>query len=116
MSYDLRLVNTDGTVAQLSSDAPRGGTYALGGHRDAEFSITYNYSSHFRRVLGTEGIRTLYGKTGAESIPILSQAIVTLKNDVDPDYWKATEGNARLALVGCLLMACECPDAIWEGD
>lgn len=117
MSYDLYLRNSDGQIAVVPDGHDlRGGIYALGGSAYAEFNITYNYWVHFRRVLGDKGIRTLYGKTGAETVPILQQAIDRLGRDTDPDYWKPTEGNARKALECCLLLARACPDAIWEGD
>lgn len=116
MSYDLYLRNDDGTTAQLKSDAPRGGTYCLGPNRDAEFNITYNYAPHFYRVFGEKGIRTIYGMKGKESVPALVQGIQQLGTDTDDDYWKPTEGNARAALMACLWMALDCPDATWEGD
>lgn len=116
MSYDLRLVNSDGTTATLTSPAPRGGTFALGDYREAEFNITYNYWPYLRAVLGPEGIRTLYGMTGAASAVLLTQAILALQDDDEPDYWKATEGNTRRALVACLSMALQCPTAVWQGD
>jgi hypothetical protein len=37
--------------------------------------------------------------TGADSIPVLSLAAAQLQNDVDDDYWKPTEGNAKRALL-----------------
>ena len=67
-------------------------------------------------VKGEDGIRTIYGKSGAESIPILEDAISKLGNDVDADYWKATEGNAKRPLMQLLAMAKMRPDGIWEGD
>lgn len=54
--------------------------------------------------------------TGAESIPILKKAIEVLADDVDPDYWKATEGNAKKSLCQLLSMAQLRPDGIWDGD
>lgn len=82
-------------------------------------NITYNYGKLFRRddVLGTRGIRSIYGKTGAESIPILEKAISALGDDVDDsDYWHATEGNAKRALYGLLAFAKMRPDGVWDGD
>ena len=93
----------------------KGGTYAVGGTTDLNLNITYNYSKHFYRIIDG-GIRSLYGKTGAESIPILKSAIEKLKDDVDPDYWKPTEGNARRALHGLLSFAQMRPDGVWDGD
>lgn len=66
--------------------------------------------------MGKKGIRTIYGMTGAESIPIIKEAMERLGNDVDPDYWESTEGNAKAALSGLLAMAQMRPDGVWDGD
>jgi hypothetical protein len=40
---------------------------------------------------GEQGIRWLYGKTGAETMPTLKNAIAILANDAnDDDYWDGT--------------------------
>ena len=62
------------------------------------------------------GIRSLYGMTALEAIPILETAISSFKNDVDEDYWKATEGNVKRALNNLLTMCKMRPDAIIDGD
>jgi hypothetical protein len=116
MSYDLQLVERDGEPATLSENAPEGGTYVMGGTRQACFNITYNYAPHFYRVLGERGIRTIYGMTGRDSVAVLAAGIAQLGGDEDADYWKPTEGNARRALAHCMRMALDCPDAVWEGD
>ena len=54
--------------------------------------------------------------TGAESIPVIKAAIEKLGNDIDPDYWKPTEGNAKKALYGLLALAQIRPDGVWDGD
>lgn len=94
----------------------RGGTYAVGGTQEAWLNITYNYAEHFYNVLGEKGIRTIYGMTGAESIPLLKAAMEKLGDDVDEDYWKSTEGNAKAALAGLLALAQMRPDGVWDGD
>lgn len=43
-------------------------------------------------------------------------AIAELHDDVDPDYWKATEGNAKRALLQLLAMARMRPDGVWLVD
>ena len=119
MSYDLSLCDpvTRGVIHFDHSHEMRGGTYALGGTTEAALNITYNYASHYRRVFGSEeGIRSLYDKTGAESIPVLRAAIDKLGNDVSDNYWEPTEGNAKLALLQLLAMAQMRPDGVWEGD
>ena len=94
----------------------RGGTYAIGGTRDAWLNVTYNYANHYYRTMGDKGIRAIYGMTGAESIPVLEDAISKLGDDVSSDYWEDTEGNAKKALCQLLALAKMRPDGIWDGD
>lgn len=119
MSYDINLLDpVSKTVIEL--DVPHfmcGGTYQLGGCSELSFNITYNYSKYFYQLVDSEqGIRVIYGMTGLESIPILENAIRQLGDDVEEDYWKATEGNAKRALISLVTMAKMRPDGIWEGD
>jgi hypothetical protein len=117
MSYDLGLRDAI-TGESLTLDVPhqmRGGNYAIGGSPTADINITYNYSTFFYKVI-PEGIRSLYGMTGADSIPVLESAISQLGDDVSKDYWKATEGNAKRALMQCLALAKMRPDGVWDGD
>jgi hypothetical protein len=88
----------------------------MGGTPEAWLNITYNYSKHFFRVIGGEGIRTIYGMTGKDSIPILVGAIHRLKDDASNDYWEPTEGNARQALINLHALAVMCPNGVWDGD
>lgn len=122
MSYDIEL--TDPVTGEtLELDAPhhmRGGTYQVGGTTRCWLNITYNYGRHFVRVFeprgNDTGIRTIYGMTGAESIPVLQRAIAQLDDDVSDDYWAATEGNAKAALKQLLALAQMRPDGVWRGD
>jgi hypothetical protein len=120
MSYDITLNNhvTKEPIELDFTHQIRGGRYAVGGTKELWLNITYNYGAFYRRenVFGREGIRAIYGKTGAESIPILQKAIAALGDDVDPDYWKATEGNAKRPLIQLLTFAQMRPDGVWEGD
>jgi hypothetical protein len=118
MSYDIYLCDpVSGSVAELDSPHQmKGGTYAIGGTRQAHFNVTYNYSRHFYRVMGEGGIRSIYGLSGAESLPILDKAIHELGNDTDQDYWKPTEGNAKQALISLRALATLRPDCVWKGD
>lgn len=118
MSYDIELIDPV-TKEPVELDEPhymRGGTYAMGGTTHAHLNVTYNYSAIFGRVLGDDGIRTIYGKSGAESIQLLDGAAAQLGDDVDADYWKATEGNAKRVLVQLAALARMRPDAVWTGD
>ena len=120
MSYDISLCDPV-THETLETDTPhqlRGGTYAMGGTTELWLNITYNYGRFYRKpeVFGEEGIRTIYGMTGAESIPVIKNAIENLGDDVHPDYWEPTEGNAKRPLFQLLAMAQMRPDGVWEGD
>ena len=139
MSYDIKL--TDPLTGEtLVLDAPhqmKGGTYAIGGTTQASLNVTYNYSPQFARVFDALreprstapkwmhrdrslpkvfGIRTIYGLTGAESLPLLDKAIAALGDDVHEDYWQPTEGNAKRALMQLRALAMLRPDGLWAGD
>lgn len=118
MSYNIYLKDpvTKETLDVESPHFIRGGMFAVGGTTEAWLNITYNYSKHFYRVFGENGIRTIYGLTGAESIPVIKKAMSQLGDDVDSDYWTSTEGNAKRALAGLLALAQLRPDGIWDGD
>lgn len=47
---------------------------------------------------------------------MFEKAIAGLNNDTDPDYWKATEGNAKRPLYQLLALAKMRPDGVWDGD
>ena len=125
----------------LELDEPhfmRGGMYKLGGDTELRLYITYNYSDWYYRddTFGdkveteegsTGGIRTLYGMTGLESIPLLEKVIGVLEN-LDEDlieeyrnnhegsYWVPTRENALKPLYQLLTMAKMSPDGVWQGD
>lgn len=118
MSYDISLVDPV-SREELQLDTPhfmRGGTYAVGGTTNASLNITYNYADQFHKVFPEKGIRQIYGMSGADSIPVLEAAISKLGDDVDEDYWKSTEGNAKRALEQLLALAKMRPDGVWDGD
>lgn len=118
MSYDINLVDENGKAIQLKDKHHiTGGTYAVGGTREAWLNVTYNYMRHFNRVFeGNKGIRTIYGMKAKDSIPILQKAANQLKGNTDPDYWKSTEGNAKIALLDLIELAKLCPEGAWNGD
>lgn len=119
MSYDINLKDPV-TKEVIELDSPhqlKGGTYALGGTTEASLNITYNYSEYYYKYIHNEmGIRYIYGLTGALSIPILETAIEILGDDVSEDYWEATEGNAKQALLQLVALAQLIPDGVWSGD
>lgn len=118
MSYDIYLADpaTGETMPAAEPHLEIGGTYAVGGTRELWLNVTYNYSVHFTRVLGPDGIRTIYGMTGAQSIPVLLAGAEQLGSDTDPDYWQPTEGNARAALLSLLRLATQGLNGVWRGD
>ena len=83
---------------------------------EAWLNITWHYAPFYYNIFGEKGIRTIYGMTGAESIPVLKEAIAKLGDDVVADYWEPTEGNAKRALHNLLALAQMRPDGVWEGD
>ena len=120
MSYDISLRDPV-THEEIEISEPhfmRGGTYQIGGSTRLWLNITYNYAQYYYReeVFGEKGIRTIYGMTGLESIPVLERAAAALGDDVDPDYWNPTEGNAKRPLLQLSAMAKMRPDGIWDGD
>ena len=118
MSYDIYLLNPK-TKRAIELGGPhdlKGGTYAVGGTTEAWLNVTYNYSEFFYRMLGEKGIRTIYGVTGEESIPILRAAANALKGEPSDNYWDATEGNAKTALLDLIRLAKLAPYGVWDGD
>lgn len=140
MSYDITLKNpvTKETILLESNHFMTGGTYALGGTKEAWLNITYNYAHwyYMDNVFpiiegGKRGIRPIYGMSGAESIPVLKNAIKVLRSfefDISAEerkeyeeqgttgYWMPTKENAIKPLYQLLSFAQMRPDGIWEGD
>jgi hypothetical protein len=115
MSYDVDLIN-ESTNEPFQLDEQhgfKGGTYAVGGSNETRLNITYNYAPQFKKVLGFDGIRTLIGMNGGDSVGLLEDAINNLNDDVDDDYWKATEGNARKSLEQLMVFAKSKPEGVW---
>ena len=119
MSYDLSLVDsiTKNTLEVDEKHHIKGGTYEVGGSNKLHINITYNYAEHFEKAFNNkEGIRSIYGKSGAESIPFIKEAISKLGDDVTDNYWDSTEGNTKEALLNILLLAKMAPNGEWSGD
>lgn len=145
MSFDIYLTDpvTKETILLDEPHFMRGGTYALGGTREAWLNITYNYGFWYREdgvfpkikddedPDGDKGIRSIYKMTGAESIPVLKAAIKSLES-MDKDlteeeikeyadfnaggYWAPTRANAIKPLYQLLVLAQMRPDGVWDGD
>ena len=114
MSYDIWLKDPV-TGKRLEVNEPHhmtGGTYAVGGTKELWLNITYNYSHYYyeategdQRFLYTDpddvalssdahngGIRGIYGKTGAESIPMLRDMIERIERANKTDgMWNVTK-------------------------
>lgn len=77
MSYDISLCDpvTHETLKADSAHFIAGGMRAMGGTKELWLNVTYNYAHFYYRpeVFGEGGIRSIYGKTGAESIPMLEK-------------------------------------------
>lgn len=118
MSYDISLVEPDGSIADLGSEAPCGGTHVMGGTTKAEFNITYNYAPLLYEYIDPLlGVRWLYGRSGRDTAPRLLEAVLAIPpSPPSIDYWAPTPGNVRAAIKALLDMAIACPDAVWEGD
>lgn len=119
MSYDISLTEpvSGQTIKFDFVHQMAGGTCVLGGTNEAWLNITWNYSKFFyRHVDVLKGIRAIYGKTGAETIPLLQAACNELGDDISENYWDATEGNAKRSLKQLIAMAQLRPDGVWSGD
>ena len=155
MSYDIYLNNPEtGEASKVNSFLMTGGTVpcrSVNGQliqaeqTDAWINITYNYAKYYyavtegderfahRRSVSGEvdyGIRGIYGKTGAESIPLLQLMIDRIhdryiycngklldERETDTsDYWKPTAANAIRPLRQMISLAEQCPDSVWDGD
>lgn len=118
MSWWATLQDAEGRPLRVARHA-EGGVYALGGTDEAELNVTYNYGGRFREAWpepleGSGALRLMLdGRTGAETAPLLRQAVQRLGTEQYPDYWEPTDGNAGWALATLLAWAEEHPDGIW---
>ena len=91
MSYDIHLKDpVTGEVATIPGHLMMGGTYKADYHpetgtftpalnTEADLNITYNYSSYYYEVYKENGIRTIYGMSGIDSIPVLEKMILCIE-------------------------------------
>ena len=123
MSYDIRLVDpvTKEPLHTKVNHDMRGGMYAMGGTTELWLNITWNYAHYYyeatdgdkrfahEEVTGytngkpdgmkTEyGIRGIYGKTGAESIPMLEDMINKIESTYKDENgdWKTARRKRRV--------------------
>lgn len=104
MSYDIELKDpvTRQTIKLPTAHIMTGGTYKADYNADtgkftpsatteAWLNVTYNYAGYYYDV-AEKGIRTIYGKSGAESIPILQDIIDGIIAKYKPNgKWLNTE-------------------------
>lgn len=142
MSYSFSLVDPVSRET-LQLDSPhqmRGSTYAAGGTCEAWLDIAYNYARWYRKdgVFpgkdedgGNLGIRSIYGLSGADSIPVLehaAHALEGMKEDLTEEdiqkyeesgaygYWLPPRTNAIRPLYQLLALAKLRPDGVRDGD
>ena len=152
MSYDIYLIDpvTHETIEFDNPHHMRGGTYQVGGSSEAWLNITYNYADYYYEATENDprffgslpddrpdenprnlGIRGIYGKTGAETIKMLSDMIHRIESKykkdgdwittdvyegVNKDYWEPTAGNAVRPLYQLMSFCQLRPDGVWRGD
>ena len=117
MSYDIHINDSEGRrMSSVRTHRISGGTYAMNGTTELWLNITYNYAPHFYRLMGEDGIRSIYGKRVADTLPGLRAAADQLGDDRDDDYWKPTEGNAKAALYNLIALGEMAPEGFWDGD
>jgi hypothetical protein len=104
MSYWIYL-EEDGEAVPVETFT-EGGTFAIGGESTATVNVTYNYARHFP-------FRALHGRTGAETLPELEQAVEQLGTERSNDYWEPTPGNAGAAVALLRDWARQHPAATW---
>ena len=118
MGCSIALVNKKGkTIKAKEKFLEQGANYVIGGTYFLEFSITYNYAPFFKKVFPKEkGLYWLQDKTVKQTIKKIEKAISLLDSEAESsDYWEATEGNAKKALVGLYKMAKLAPKkARWD--
>ena len=92
-----------------------GGVIAVGGTTEPSMSVTYNYSPYYHKYLDEEeGFRWLNKKTAKDTLERLEKAVKELGTEQNPDYWKATEGNAGHILYVLLGWARQAPEGVWR--
>ena len=120
MSYDINLRDpvTKETINFADSHQMRGGTYVVGGTTEAWLNITYNYSEYYYEATENDprffgklpddydnepernlGIRGIYGKTGAETLKMISDMIHRIESKYKKDgEWITTERRETVRL------------------
>ncbi len=109
MSYDIYLKDpVSNEVAEVPGHLMIGGTYKADYHTEtgtftpalnteAHLNITYNYGPYYREVYPDNGIRTIYGMSGVDSIAVLEKIIEKIKAKYYMDKrWITTKRMERI--------------------
>ena len=103
MSYDIYLRDpVTGETAEVPGHLMVGGTFRADYHpetgtftpalnTEAHLNITYNYGSYYYEAAEENGIRSIYGMTGGDSIAVLEKMIKILETK----YKKMKSGYIR---------------------
>jgi len=95
MSWWIYLEDENGNTIDTDILHSEGGTYQFGGTTSAELNVTYNYSKHF-------DFKLLNELAAGDAVKTLKDIANKLKDDVDENYWNATEGNVKNAITTLL--------------
>lgn len=100
MSYWLHINDQNGETIKVNEPHfLAGGTYVYGGTTELSLNVTYNYGEFYDRMMPSDGLMTLHGKSVNEALPIVEKAIAELGDEAPTQrYWDATAGNAVKAL------------------
>jgi hypothetical protein len=118
MSYDICYKDKEGRYFELDLAHEEGGTYPIGGTKNTQLNVTYNYSWYYYLFLDkSKGIRWLYGRKGKDCINRLEKAIKEFKDKpLHKDYWADTPGNCVKPLKIFLEWCNKFPEGIFSGD
>lgn len=101
MGYSLWLEDkeTEQMCRRKEPEVDLGNVLCIGGSDLMEFNITYNYKPYYHNTKGFEkdGIRTIYGLTGKESLPLLKRLAEDIENNFKKDgKWIKTRVKQRI--------------------
>lgn len=118
MSYNIEIIHpkTGETLESARALTLRGGIQPFGGSKELFLTITFNYREHLVKAFQShKGVSCLNNKAVVSTIDTITNAIERLDTDYYmEDYWKPTEGNARLALINLLILAFEGLEGYWR--
>ena len=89
---------------------------------EEDFNITFNVSPMLYAAITEDGIRAIYGKTGAEALPILRDMRSFFEDNqekltaMEPENKWGTFENTYKCLCKMVLASMNNPDKKWSGD